>query len=630
MADMAGITIPVDTSQIEKGIREIARLEQQLVKLEVARRRGNISQQQFDASLAKLSTGMNAFAVDTQQATQEIIRFGNGLNKLDAQGLNNIGRGLGESQKGFAKFGLAAQQSGYQVGDFFVQVASGTSPMVAFTQQFSQLAGFFGGPWGAVIGAVAAIGGAAWIAFSKASEGVDGFEKAIDDAKTRLEELKDEITTLKLGFVDEEQLALLKSAIALSQEKVRLEMEAAETGDPTGAIQAEINGKQILIDQAHEQIDAITQANKQLEEQKVIADLIAEGFSKSVIEGMKLAGVDLSNISEAARRAAEMAESFNVAYSLGLAMSSGLNYGKLQNEFGSGPDAARSEVMGNRSSPFGTVASGAGGKAPAARGKRGGGSNPAEQLRNQYESLLGSLDPLVAAQNQYNQSLEMLNKALAAGAINQKEFEVGLAAIKERLEEAKDPLNSFKQGLEDALDPNKNYIKGLQALQSSIAEFLFNPFEVGLDGMVLGFSRALQRMASEALAAGFMKMLVGGAFGATGSAGAGILSFLSPNANGNAFAGGNIIPFANGGVVGGPMTFPMGGGKTGLMGEAGPEAIMPLKRGQDGKLGVASQGSASNNIKIVNVLDGAVVGNYLNTPEGEEVIMNVMRRTGVA
>jgi lambda family phage tail tape measure protein len=61
------------------------------------------------------------------------------------------------------------------------------------------------------------------------------------------------------------------------------------------------------------------------------------------------------------------------------------------------------------------------------------------------------------------------------------------------------------------------------------------------------------------------------------------------SANGNAFYGGNVIPFAKGGVVGSPMMFPMAGGNTGLMGEAGPEAIMPLKRGKGGKLGVVAE-----------------------------------------
>lgn len=52
-----------------------------------------------------------------------------------------------------------------------------------------------------------------------------------------------------------------------------------------------------------------------------------------------------------------------------------------------------------------------------------------------------------------------------------------------------------------------------------------------------------------------------------------------------------VIPFAKGGVVSGPVRFPMQGG-TGLMGEVGPEAIMPLTRGPDGRLGVASNGVA--------------------------------------
>ena len=51
----------------------------------------------------------------------------------------------------------------------------------------------------------------------------------------------------------------------------------------------------------------------------------------------------------------------------------------------------------------------------------------------------------------------------------------------------------------------------------------------------------------------------------------------------------SVIPFAKGGVVSMPTRFPLSGG-TGLMGESGPEAIMPLKRGSDGRLGVAASG----------------------------------------
>jgi phage-related minor tail protein len=58
-------------------------------------------------------------------------------------------------------------------------------------------------------------------------------------------------------------------------------------------------------------------------------------------------------------------------------------------------------------------------------------------------------------------------------------------------------------------------------------------------------------------------------------------------------AQGAIKPFAAGGVVGTPSYFPMMDGGVGLAGEAGPEAIMPLARGPDGRLGVAGQGGGN-------------------------------------
>ncbi|MGH1424726.1 MAG: phage tail tape measure protein [Pseudooceanicola sp.] len=76
-----------------------------------------------------------------------------------------------------------------------------------------------------------------------------------------------------------------------------------------------------------------------------------------------------------------------------------------------------------------------------------------------------------------------------------------------------------------------------------------------------------------------------------------------PFANGAPFSQGRVMPFANGGVVSGPVTFPMRGG-TGLMGEAGPEAIMPLARGADGRLGVrAAQGRAVNVVMNIQTQD---------------------------
>ena len=50
----------------------------------------------------------------------------------------------------------------------------------------------------------------------------------------------------------------------------------------------------------------------------------------------------------------------------------------------------------------------------------------------------------------------------------------------------------------------------------------------------------------------------------------------------------SITPFASGGVIGTPTYFPLRSGGLGLAGEAGPEAIVPLSRGPDGRLGVAA------------------------------------------
>jgi lambda family phage tail tape measure protein len=75
------------------------------------------------------------------------------------------------------------------------------------------------------------------------------------------------------------------------------------------------------------------------------------------------------------------------------------------------------------------------------------------------------------------------------------------------------------------------------------------------------------------------------------------VSGLMPFADGGTFSQGRVMPFAKGGVVSSPTTFPMRGG-TGLMGEAGPEAIMPLARGPDGSLGVRGGGGGAVTVNM--------------------------------
>jgi lambda family phage tail tape measure protein len=84
----------------------------------------------------------------------------------------------------------------------------------------------------------------------------------------------------------------------------------------------------------------------------------------------------------------------------------------------------------------------------------------------------------------------------------------------------------------------------------------------------------------------------------------GAIGRLLGNANGNAFATNNIVPYAMGGLVTKPTLFRYANGgvpSTGLMGEAGPEAIMPLRRLPNGRLGVESSTSGSPITVNVNV-----------------------------
>ena len=86
-----------------------------------------------------------------------------------------------------------------------------------------------------------------------------------------------------------------------------------------------------------------------------------------------------------------------------------------------------------------------------------------------------------------------------------------------------------------------------------------------------------------------------------------LLGGAIPFEKGSAFSQGRVMPFAMGGVVSNPTGFPMRGGR-GLMGEAGPEAIMPLARGADGRLGVQAGGGGRAVTVVMNIQTPDVQG----------------------
>ena len=111
--------------------------------------------------------------------------------------------------------------------------------------------------------------------------------------------------------------------------------------------------------------------------------------------------------------------------------------------------------------------------------------------------------------------------------------------------------------------------------------------------------------------------------GAVSSGIGNLIGGLVASADGNAFADGRVLPFAKGGVIASPMLFPLRGG-TGLAGEAGAEAILPLRRGADGRLGVASEGGAAS----MNITFNVTAADAASFRRSESQIAAMLARVG--
>jgi hypothetical protein len=148
---------------------------------------------------------------------------------------------------------------------------------------------------------------------------------------------------------------------------------------------------------------------------------------------------------------------------------------------------------------------------------------------------------------------------------------------------------SFSSAFEDAILDGKKFSDVLKALERDIARIILRTAVTGPAGEAI----------ARGISSGIGSFMSGSGNGVSTSSPGVPSSASGPlySANGNAFIGGNLIPFANGGVVSSPTMFPMARGM-GLMGEAGPEAIMPLERGTDGRLGVRAQGGGQGGAVI--------------------------------
>ena len=140
--------------------------------------------------------------------------------------------------------------------------------------------------------------------------------------------------------------------------------------------------------------------------------------------------------------------------------------------------------------------------------------------------------------------------------------------------------------------------KDVATLENGLSRGLRKAFDgVAFDGMKL--SEALSTVARSMVNTTYyaaMKPVTDHVGGLISQGVGSLVQGILPFADGAPFSQGRVMPFAQGGIVSTATGFGMRGGM-GLMGEAGPEAIMPLAWGPDGKLGV--KGSASGGTSVV-------------------------------
>lgn len=194
----------------------------------------------------------------------------------------------------------------------------------------------------------------------------------------------------------------------------------------------------------------------------------------------------------------------------------------------------------------------------------------------------------------------LLRKAMAEetpGTQRWAEFVDALADAEANVERLRVAVPDMVAETDDAAKQMRQTIEG--ALGSTLSSALRGEFDsVGQLWRNLLIDMAARAVSADIMGALFGGQKAGGGGGATSSVIWSALLKLFGSANGNAFGPAGLIPFANGGVVTSATPFTFGGGRLGVMGESGPEAILPLKRGAGGKLGVVSSGGAG--VHIVN------------------------------
>jgi len=183
----------------------------------------------------------------------------------------------------------ALQQAGYQMGDFAVQVANGTNGVQAFGQQAAQMAGVFG-PFGAVLGAVIALGSALYVAFDRATSASDTMSNsaarqamAMMDLGKAIEATTQQLDEYRFGgsaaAFAENEIQNIKSEIAGVNNLIAALTANIESAKTSSAIDAALIAK----DMAEEEVRALEKSLTSL--QAKLATLEALNEAQRMLNG---------------------------------------------------------------------------------------------------------------------------------------------------------------------------------------------------------------------------------------------------------------------------------------------------------------------------------------------------------
>ena len=607
------------------------------------------------------------------------------------QNLNQVNAVTQQTRSRQSQLGVLFQQTGYQVGDFAVQVQSGQNAMVAFGQQATQLVGTFGmlskstkmiglfAGLGIAIPVLTAIGAA----FMRTSEKGKDSAKSIKDSFSVLPEFFKSLgitiaNSFDVAFKEIEskygEMFARLAQIKLDQQKSSISSSFKSVVTPTvepsifeklGAALAPgmVGGNIGALENIEKQTEALysqSLAIKTIEDSYLKSVGAAKSFDE-ILDLTKSTQESLSAVSKKASdafilqaeelglikaetgrkdlanqelidRARETSEAERILgeqmlslerdkalaqFNLDLEATNRYIEAMFQNRtlYYSIRFSGDSTVMGQSLTPAGSMKPSQsyeellgmgwtpedlkriGMDAPkgssGGAGGGGGGKSQAEELSEYLqkkqeeaalqERLLGFFGEERDIQSELISAKEKYNGVMTTAQANELEATLRqIAADKERqaaLEESKTQMQSVADTLQSSMsNAFMSMVEGTKSFKDAMKDM----------------ARAVIKQLFDVLV---VQKLVGSFDNKTGI-GSGIVGAIGKlgvfQADGGAWQGGSQIKaYANGGVVGGPTYFPMSGGKTGLMGEAGPEAIMPLKRGANGKLGVETSGSGS-------------------------------------